>query len=83
MPDDTHPAAAEVQLQLLRAAGVPRRAALARSLSRTVIELSRRELAAKMPSATPREVLVRWVELHYGAELAAGLAAHLRASDAR
>lgn len=76
---DTHPAMAQAQLDLLRRAGCGRRAALARSLSRTVIDLSRRELAARMPGATATEVQLRWVEQQYGADLAARLAAFLAA----
>jgi hypothetical protein len=56
-----------------------RRAGLARSLSRTVIDLSRRELATRMPGALPEEVRLRRVELNYGAELAARLRAFLAA----
>jgi hypothetical protein len=79
MLDDTHPAIAAKQLELLRRAGSERRAALARSLSRSVIDLSRRELAVRMPGATADEVRLRWVEHHYGADLAEGLRAYLAA----
>lgn len=75
--DDTHPTVAQVQVRMLREAGCGRRAALARSLSRTVIELSRRELQSQMKSASTDEVALRWVELHYGPELAARLTAFL------
>jgi hypothetical protein len=77
--DDTDPVTAEVQLDLLRRAGCERRSSLAMSLSRTVIELSRRELAARMPGATQEELNLRWVEEQYGAELAARLRAFLAA----
>jgi hypothetical protein len=76
---DTHPAIAELQLQLLRQAGCGRRAALARSLSRTVIGLSRRELSARMTGASSEEVALCWVEQQYGAELAGRLRAFLDA----
>jgi hypothetical protein len=79
MLDDTHPAIAAKQLELLRRAGSARRAALARSLSRTVIDLSRRELALRMPGATAEEVKLRWVEHHYGADLANRVRAFLAA----
>lgn len=78
-PSDTHPAAERVQLELLRKAGVERRAAITRSLSRTVIALSRRELRARMPDASEEDVKLRWVELNYGPELAARVRAYLRA----
>jgi hypothetical protein len=74
---DTDTKTAAAQLELLRRAGCARRAELARSLSRTVIALSRRELAARMAGASRDEVALRWVEQHYGAELAARLRAYL------
>lgn len=77
--DDTHPAIAKVQMQMLRRAGCARRAALARSLSRTVIGLSRRELGARMAGASREQVELRWVQQQYGAELAGRLAAFLLA----
>ncbi len=79
MIDDTHPAVATAQLEMLRRAGCGRRAALARSLSRTVIGLSRRELTARMVPASPIEVQLRWVEHQYGADLAGRLRAFLAA----
>jgi hypothetical protein len=77
MPSDTHPAAARVQLDLLRAAGFERRATIARSLSRSVIGLSRRALRERMPEAAERELQLRWVELHYGRDLAVRVRAFL------
>ena len=68
--NDTHPAAERVQLELLRRAGPTKRAALALSLSHTVIALSRRALRERMPDASERELLLRWAALHYGEELA-------------
>ena len=67
---DTDPEAARVQLELLRRASPGRRLALALSLSRTVLGLSRRGLARRMPRASEEEVGLRFVELHYGRELA-------------
>lgn len=77
MMDDTHPDMARAQLELLRRAGCGRRAALARSLSRTVIDLSRRELANRMPGASSGEIELAWVEHNYGADLAGRLRAFL------
>jgi hypothetical protein len=62
--NDTHPAAAEVQLDLLRRAPLERRAMLARSLSATTIDLSRRALRQRMPSATDADILDRWLCLN-------------------
>lgn len=67
---DTRPEAAAVQLGLLRQASVGRRAALARSLSATVIDLSRRALRDTMTAASEAEVMNRWLALNYGEDLA-------------
>ena len=77
-PNDTTEAAARVQMELLREAGPARRAALARSLSRTVIDLSRRALRERMPAASEREILLRWVALEYGPDLAGRVDAYMR-----
>jgi hypothetical protein len=67
---DTRPEAAAVQLGLLRRASVGRRAALARSLSSTVIGLSRQALRDVMKGVTDAEVMDRWLALTYGEDLA-------------
>jgi hypothetical protein len=81
-PTDTDPESARVQIELLRAAGPTRRASLALELTRTVIALSRRALRAAHPSLTEPELEVLWVELHYGRELADGLRAYRRTTQA-
>ena len=78
-PNDTSDAVARIQHGLLRKAGPGRRADVARSLSSTVIDLSRRALLDRMPTATPREVLLRWVALEYGGDLAERVATYLAA----
>jgi hypothetical protein len=67
---DTDPETAEAQLALLRSASPARRLRLALSLSRSVIELSRAGLRRRMPEASGAELDLRFVALHYGAELA-------------
>ncbi|CAN5924797.1 hypothetical protein BH11MYX4_BH11MYX4_53820 [soil metagenome] len=67
---DTSAAAARVQLELLRKCGCERRAQLTRSMSRSVIDLSRAALRERMPEASERDVLLRWVALQYGSDLA-------------
>jgi hypothetical protein len=84
---DTAPDADRVQIELLRGASVARRLRLALSLSATVMGLARRALARAQPRVSARELDVRFVELHHGADLAAGLRADLerrrRASQPR
>ena len=70
---DTDPEAERVQIALLRAAGVGRRAGMALSLSGTVITLARRAIRRSLAGATEQEVGLRFVELHYGGELASAL----------
>lgn len=66
---DTSDEAARVQIELLRRSGLERRAQLTRSMSRTVIDLSRAALREQMPWASEHEVLMRWVALQYGSDL--------------
>jgi hypothetical protein len=72
-PADTTPDAERVQVDLLRAAPVARRLHLALNLTATVIGAARRAIARAQPHASPRERDLRFVELHYGADVAAGL----------
>jgi hypothetical protein len=76
---DTDVVADRVQIDLLRSATPARRAALALSLTSTVVGLARLALARQDPAATDEEIGIRFVMLHYGQEIASGLAAHLRA----
>ena len=76
-PADTAIDAERVQVALLRAAPVARRLHLAMGLSATVIGAARRALARAQPHASPRDLDLRFVALHYGAETAAGLQADL------
>jgi hypothetical protein len=72
-PADTSVEAERVQIELLRAAPVARRLQLALSLSATVIGAARRALERSRPNASRRELDVRFVELHYGSDLAAAV----------
>lgn len=67
---DTHPVAERIQVELLRRAGVARRAVLARSLSQSVILLARRAIQRARPGADEQEVLLVFVAVHYGRQLA-------------
>lgn len=80
-PADTTPDAERVQVALLRAAPVARRLHVALALSATIIGAARRALARAQPQASARELDLRFVELHYGAEAAAGLRADLDRRD--
>lgn len=75
MSDDTSPAVRARQIELLRSLPPARRLAMVADLTRTAIGLSRRALRARMPDAGESAVLLRWVELVYGEDLAARLRA--------
>lgn len=79
LDDDTNDAMMRAQVALLRAAGDARRATLMRSLSRTVVDLSRRALADRAQRADAGEVALRWAGLHYGADIEARVRAYLAA----
>ena len=81
-PADTDFDAERVQVELLQAALVARRLHLALSLSATVIGTARRALARAQPQASSRELALRFVELHYGGDIAARLRADLERRDA-
>jgi len=67
---DTHLGAEEIQIMLLRQATVAKRLAVMRSLSRTVIQLSRRAIRRANPTYSQLEVKLAFVAYHYGEELA-------------
>ena len=75
---DTDAEADRAHIDLLRSATPARRAALALSLTATVVGLARLALARQDPGANDEEIGLRFVELNYGREIAAGLAAFLR-----
>jgi hypothetical protein len=58
------------QIELLRNATVAQRLTLTFSLSDTVIELVRRAIERAHPELSPRGILVHFVAIHYGRELA-------------
>lgn len=76
---DTDPEAERVQIDLLRQAGVARRVQMALELSAQVIGLARRAVRRSRQRATEEEAALRFVELHYGRELATGLQSRLDA----
>jgi hypothetical protein len=62
---------------MLRRATPARRVRLALSLSQTVMSLSRGGLARGLPGASSEDLGLRFVALHYGADLAEELRADL------
>jgi hypothetical protein len=76
---DTDPEAEKVQLELLRQAGPARRVQMSFSLSAHVITLARNAIRRSMPGASELEINLRFVELHYGNELAQDVRRYLAA----
>lgn len=82
-PADTSAEAERVQIDLIRAVPVARRLHMAWSLSATVIGAARQALRRARPDASSQEIDLRFVELHYGPDLAAALRAELIQRHAR
>jgi hypothetical protein len=71
MLSDTHPDAERVQIELLRRMTVEQRFQKVASLTNSLMDASRKRIAAMNPTLSPTAVSVRCVELYYGKELAA------------
>jgi hypothetical protein len=83
MLTDTHPEAAQVQLDLIRRASVAKRISMMRSLTATLVSLSRRGIAEANPGMSEQDVNLHWAEINYGKELADEVRDYLiRAADA-
>ena len=74
---DTHPKAEEVQVSLIRQASTAQRASRMRSLSGTVIQLSRRAILRAHPGLSEHELNLMVVAYHYGTDLADRLQEYL------
>ena len=75
--DDTNPGIKEIQISLVRKAGVAERTTRMRSLSGTVANLSRRAIARTHPGYSQQEVDLIFVSLHYGNDIANRLERYL------
>lgn len=78
---DTSLEAEKIQIELLRKATISRRMSIVRSLSQTVMYLSRRAIKRANPSFTEREVDIAFVANHYGQDLAERLRIYLKQRD--
>ena len=77
MLTDTHPDAERVQIELIRKASVAERIRRMRSLTSTMINLSRQAIAKANPGLVGKEFELKCVELYYGKELARKLRDYL------
>jgi len=78
MLSDTHEDVQKLQIQLARRSTPSEKVAQVRRLTDFVTRLSRRAIARANPGFSQEEVDLRWVEIHYGPELAAELRNDLR-----
>ena len=67
---DTTLEAEKVQIELIRKASISRRMSIVRSLSQTVIYLSKRAIKRANPLLSEQELDIVFVANHYGEELA-------------
>jgi len=74
---DTAPEAEKIQIELIRKSSISRRISIVRSLSQTVIYLSRRAIKRAKPFLSERELDIAFVANHYGEELAERLRLYL------
>jgi hypothetical protein len=70
MPTDTHTNAQRLQIELLRKLSVAERFLKVRQLTAWTVGLSKRAIARANPDLTVAEVNLKFIELHYGPELA-------------
>lgn len=74
---DTHPDAEKVLISLIRKANPSQKIHQVRSLSKTVILLSKRAIARANPHLNKREIDLLFVSHHYGQDLADRLRKYL------
>ncbi|OQX21639.1 MAG: hypothetical protein BWK80_32680 [Desulfobacteraceae bacterium IS3] len=75
---DTYPKAEKIQIALLRRAGIAERFSKIRSLSRTVIQLSRRAISRANPGLSKEESNLLFIRHHYGRDIADCIHNYLR-----
>jgi len=74
---DTPAKVLQAQAVLLRQAGPTRRAALGLAMTTQALAVSRRALKQRHPELSEQDVLLLWVEIHYGTVLADRVRQHL------
>ena len=78
---DTHPDAERFHIDLLRQAGAKRRATIASDLTNTALERARRGIKTANPGMSDRDRSLLFIEVHYGADLAARVRDWIRTRD--
>ena len=80
-PTDTDPDVFRLQADLLRQATPARRVQLALSLSASVVQLAYAGIRRRSPGISDVDARLRFVETHYGADLAREIRARLAMKD--
>ncbi len=78
MLTDTHPEVEKVQIELLRKLSVAERFLKVRALTARTVGLSKRAIARANPGLCVEEVKLKFIELHYGRDLAERVREYLR-----
>ena len=78
---DTKPEIEDIQISLIRKSSIAKRISALRSLSQTVVLLSRRAIMRANPDLNERELKSKIVEYQYGRELADRLRRYLKERD--
>jgi hypothetical protein len=68
--DDTHPDVRRAQFARLREMTETERLGMAAQLTCMTVHLSRQAIRETMPDASEQQVILRWIELTYGKDLA-------------
>ena len=74
---DTRPEIEAIQISLFRQASVAKKISGLRSLSMTILQLSRRAIVRANPGLSEQEMKCKLLEYHYGEELAERFATYL------
>lgn len=72
--DDTHPDVRRAQFARLREMSATQRLGMVEQLTCTTVYLSRQAIRDVMPGASEQQVILRWIELTYGRDLAQRIA---------
>ena len=81
MLSDTHPDVERIQIELLRKATPEERLGMALSLTATVVNLSRQNIAELNPELSAQEFDLKCIEFYYGKTLAARVRYYLKERD--
>lgn len=78
---DTHPEIEKLQISLIKKASISKRLSRVRSLSQSVIQLSRRAILRANPALSQRDANLAFLEIHYGNDLSSSVGKYLSMRD--